>query len=452
MNYEFKKPSELDIPLNMNRNQSMKHKPAVMYLNEAEPNTENFKFTESKAPNPYSATASPIAKDTSTEIPLNDGVVSVNTQSNGFPGTKGTNKKSEKQKLKAGYKDRLVSELEEVSHMLDSEENGGDENVDSSDIKGKLLDIDDNMFRDGEMHKVDLTGLLNEDDSTIKEEIEDAQNVRGVKLADKENNGNEDIVNENSGRKKNKFFQYAHKKSISEKHKKQSVKNEDDEDERLIKEILQKSNMLDEGGSNSKAPSNAHWRPSSKQFSKSPTVSVSNVKKTKKKLSSNDKCKGKGCGTLNDATIFKEPRPTRKPVDKQNRVEQQNKSTEDVTAKSEKNQKQEMKFKGLSPGNMKTVGRKSGEINLSKVTDASNSGNLKTHMAPPSKMGHLVNLSSSTLNEDYDLSVFSRGVAKSKHLVLPSPLGSIVQHHPDEITRKFSYCIFSPFDQHRLLS
>ena len=35
MNYEFKKPSELDIPLDMNRNQSMKHKPAVMYLNEA---------------------------------------------------------------------------------------------------------------------------------------------------------------------------------------------------------------------------------------------------------------------------------------------------------------------------------------------------------------------------------------------------------------------------------
>ena len=334
---------------------------------------ENFHFADTAKPsNPDSATTDTLLGKGATEIPLNDGIVEMNSSAEKSAASGPTQNKS-----KSRDKDQLVSELEAVSHMLDSEEANGESGINPSkdDIKGKLLDIDSGLFRDEKMHKVDLAGILNEDDSSITDEIRNAQGVQGVKLTDTSaaasetektaTNGDQQSNNDKS-HKKNKFMRYVVTQKAQRrvatptsttavKDKKNNGTGLTDEDEKMINDILEESERLEKTHPTEKGSTK---RANRKEFTATPTVSsrmkkIIADKRRKDAASEKQKCNDSKCHNLKDAPKHKEPVPPTKPPRGNDNPVEQDKNTEDtVSSKMHKQQPTiKLKLHDLHPNN-----------------------------------------------------------------------------------------------------
>ena len=385
---------------------------------------ENFHFTENNKPsNPDSATETLSGK--STEIPLNDGVVDMDSEKSAVTSD------ANKSKPKSQAKDQLVSELEAVSHMLDDEEAHGESGIDlaKDDIKGKLLDIDNSHFHDDSMHKIDLTGILNEDDSSISDEIRNSQKVQGIKLADVSEDTGKDPAT--TGLKKNNFLHYVTQKAQRRvsapvnKHKDGLT----DEDEKMLHDILEQSELLEKPHilrEENKSAKRRHFNP----------TPSSGVHKTteKKSTEKQQKCRNGKCNNLKDAPKHKEPvPPTKPPHADSNRVEQE-KNTED-TVSSKVNQVSaptssiKLKLNDFHPRPVVTVGNRPKKTVLQSFNNTEpNSINSKLQLthANQSKLP-----SNNNKKRDRKMGLlFSRGAATNKSIIHPYPAWT------EDITRK----------------
>lgn len=193
--------------------------------------------------------ASPLSKDTSTEITLNDGVVSMNTEA-------AVSKEADQKMLKAPY-------LDEVSMLEEGEKQ--QQSVRSSNLKRKLVDIDSTLFHDSDMNKVDLSSIISEDDAAIGDEIQSAQSSRGVQLSASEeergilegkNDEHEQLYgDENNLNNDKKTATPYYRPNTPSKNRASTKKNTnddklDEEDEKMINDILAKSHMLNPSGEN----------------------------------------------------------------------------------------------------------------------------------------------------------------------------------------------------------
>ena len=407
---------------------------------------ENFHFTDNNNPsNPDSATETFSGKG-ATEIPLNDGIVEMNSDKVVAAKTSST-----KNKQKSREKDQLVSELEAVSHMLDSEEANGESEINPTkdNIKGKLLDIDGGQFHDDNMHKVDLAGVLNEDDTTITDEIRDAQGMRGVKLTDgvtDEAGNTKDRLSDDYGHKKNKFMRYVTPKAQRRvaTAKKNNGTGLTDEDEKMINDILEQSKHLEKTQMHSYSKQDDSDQLTERK-GYTPTVPSRMKKLTEKKKSvEKQKCHNNKCHNLKDAPKHKEPvPPTKPPRGDSNPVEQENNTEDTVSSKIHQQQVSsppsiKLKFHDLGP---KNNGKKPGNPVSSKFsTEQKNTGhpstwsNLIVHSKLSAELTHQTKSFSKVekTNDKMGL-LFSRGAPTNKSLIHPHSTAA------EDITRE---CFF----------
>ena len=433
---------------------------------------ENFHFAD-KPSNPDSATTTEtLSGKGATEIPLNDGIVEMNSSAE-----KSVGGPAQKNKSKSRDKDQLVSELEAVSHMLDNEEANGESGMDpiKDDIKGKLLDIDSGLFRDEKMHKVDLTGILNEADSSITDEIRNAQEVQGIKLTDTgsssepEKTINKDSENQPNGKshKKNKFMRYVATQKAQRRvatptsstisstaiNKKNNGTGLTDEDEKMINDILEESELLEKTHSTmEKGDTNANR----KEYTATPTVSsrmkkiIADKRRKGGDISPNkEKCSANNnnvkCHNLKDAPKHKEPLPPTKPPRGDSNPVEQDKNTEDTVSSKNHHQHQQqqptikLKLHDLHPNNNN---RKNGG---NPVQSKSPTGQQKDSSGSSSKAASSkLHSTFSTANfikpaikveknsDDKMALLFSRGAPTNKSLIHPYSTTTAA----DDITRK----------------
>jgi len=213
-------------------------------------------------PNPDAATSvaeSPLGKGTSTEIALNDGVVNMNAEASAV-----SRQPDQRQQLKVQFKDKLTNELEEVSTVLNDDEQQQQQQhtVRSGNLKDKLVDMDSTLFHDSDMKKVDLSGVLSEDDEAIADEIRNAQSSRGVQLdateqvqgvpeaTSFERDGDESEYSNNDKKTSAPYYRPKSRGVNKATAKKNDSFSLNEEDEKMINDILAKSNMMDTTGKN----------------------------------------------------------------------------------------------------------------------------------------------------------------------------------------------------------